>query len=177
MHFWFYGWRHVCTQWAACRGAGVTGTAVAASGMSWTTARWLAKLLCEECRLVYDTSTHTTVSRPLIRDYPDRPVPVETHPLTPDHRTSFINFLRLLRSIASSLFSLRAWQSSLTTSLQVLFGLPLGLGPATSFSPTCISSPSHYLLFYTSTRNVFPVRTGTLGDNGMDVKLVTLTLN
>ena len=35
---------------------------------------------------------------------------------------------------ASSLFSLRAWQSSRTTSLQVLFGLPLGLGPSTSYS-------------------------------------------
>jgi len=52
----------------------------------------------------------------------------------PDHRTSFINFLHLLRSIASSVFSLRAWQSSLTTSLQVLFGFPLGFGPSTSYS-------------------------------------------
>ena len=32
------------------------------------------------------------------------------------------------------MFSLRAWQSSRTTSLQVLFGLPLGLGPSTSYS-------------------------------------------
>ena len=48
----------------------------------------------------------------------------------PDHQTSFINFLHLLPSIASSLFSLRAWESSLTTSLQVLFGL----GPPTSYS-------------------------------------------
>ena len=47
---------------------------------------------------------------------------------------SFINFLYLLRSIAYSVFSLRAWQSSLTTSLQVLFGLPLGLGPSISYS-------------------------------------------
>ena len=52
----------------------------------------------------------------------------------PDHRTSFVNFLHLLRSIASSSFSLHAWQSSLTTSLQVIFGLPLGLGPSTSYS-------------------------------------------
>ena len=50
--------------------------------------------------------------------------PTHTHP---DHRTSFINFLHLLRSIASSVFSFRAWLSSLTTSLQVLFGLPRGL--------------------------------------------------
>ena len=36
--------------------------------------------------------------------------------------------------MASSLFSLRARQSSRTTSLQVLFGLPLGHGPSTSYS-------------------------------------------
>ena len=36
--------------------------------------------------------------------------------------------------MASSLFSLRARQSSRTTSLQVLFRLPLGLGPSTSYS-------------------------------------------
>jgi len=44
------------------------------------------------------------------------------HPLTrhihPDHQTSFINYIHLLRSIASSLFNLRAWQSSSTTFLQ-----------------------------------------------------------
>jgi len=57
--------------------------------------------------------------------------PTHTHP---DHRTSFINFLPLLRSIASSVFSLRARQSSLTTSLQVLLGLPRCLGPSTSYS-------------------------------------------
>ena len=33
----------------------------------------------------------------------------------------------------------------LTTSFQVLFGLPLGLGPSTSYS--IISSPIHYLIF------------------------------
>ena len=43
------------------------------------------------------------------------------------------DFPHLLRSLASSLFSLRARQSSLTTSLQVLFGLPLGHGPSNSY--------------------------------------------
>jgi len=38
-----------------------------------------------------------------------------TH-IHPDHQTSFINFLHLLRSIASSVFSLHAWQSFFTTS-------------------------------------------------------------
>jgi len=52
-----------------------------------------------------------------------------TH-MHPDHRTSFINFLHLQWSMASSLFILRAWQTSRTTSLQVL----IGLGPSTSYS-------------------------------------------
>jgi len=47
------------------------------------------------------------------------------HPLTyPDHHPIFISFFHLLRSIASSLFKLRAWQSFCTTSVHVLFGLP-----------------------------------------------------
>ena len=52
----------------------------------------------------------------------------------PGQRTSFITFLHFQRSTASSLFSLRAWQSSRTTSFQVLFGLPLVLEPSTSYS-------------------------------------------
>jgi len=63
--------------------------------------------------------------------YQKKHSPTHSHP---DHRTSFINFLHLLRPIASFLFSLCARLSSLTTSLQVLFGLPLGLGPSTSYS-------------------------------------------
>jgi len=51
----------------------------------------------------------------------------------PDHPI-FISFFHLPRSIASSLFKLRAWQSFCTTSLHVLFGLPLGLEPSTSYS-------------------------------------------
>ena len=52
----------------------------------------------------------------------------------PDHHPIFISFFHLLRSIVSSLFKLRAWQSFCTTSLHVLFGLPLGLEPSTSYS-------------------------------------------
>ena len=63
--------------------------------------------------------------------YQKKHSPTHTHP---DHRTSFIILLYLQRSMASSLFILRAWQSSHTTSVQVLFGLPLGLGPSTSYS-------------------------------------------
>jgi len=50
-----------------------------------------------------------------------------------DHQSSFICFLHLLRSIASFLFNLRAWKSFCTSSIQVLFGLPLGLVPSTSY--------------------------------------------
>ena len=52
----------------------------------------------------------------------------------PDHHAIFISFFHLPRSTASSLFKLRAWQSFCTTSLHVLFGLPLGLEPSTSYS-------------------------------------------
>jgi len=43
----------------------------------------------------------------------------------PDHQLSFISFLHLLRSIASSLFNFCAWQCFCTTAVQVLVGLPL----------------------------------------------------
>ena len=52
----------------------------------------------------------------------------------PDHHPVFISFFRLPRSIAYSLFKLHAWQSFCATSLHVLFGLPLGLEPSTSYS-------------------------------------------
>ena len=74
--------------------------------------------------------------------YQKKHSPTHTHP---DHRTSFINFLHLLRSITSTVFSSCAWQSSLTTSVQVLFGLFLVLDPL--LHTPCISSPSHHLLF------------------------------
>jgi len=63
--------------------------------------------------------------------YQKKHSPTHTHP---DHRPAFNTLLRLQRSIASSLFSLRVLQSSRTTSLRVLFGLPLGLGRSTSYS-------------------------------------------
>ena len=88
-------------------------------------------------KLLADTHTHTHPFNGLLsgttRVGRDQKKYSPTH-IHPDHRTSFIIFLHLQRSMASSLFSLRAWQSSQTTSLQVLFGLPLGLGPSTSYS-------------------------------------------
>jgi len=59
------------------------------------------------------------------------------HSLThtyPYRQPSFISFLHLLQSRTSSLFNLHAWQFFCTTSVQVLFGLPLGLEPSTSYS-------------------------------------------
>jgi len=51
------------------------------------------------------------------------------------HQSSFICFIHLLWSMASSLFNRRTWQYFSTISLQVFFGLPLGLAPSTSYMP------------------------------------------
>ena len=77
----------------------------------------------------YNVGVLTTTTR--VGRYQKKHSPAHTHP---GQRTSFITFLHLQGSTASSLFSLRAWQSSRTTSFQVLFGLPLGLEPSTSYS-------------------------------------------
>ena len=71
--------------------------------------------------------------------YQNKHSPTHTHP---DRQLSFIIFLHLQRPMSSSLFILRAWQSSYTTSLQVIFGLPLGLGPSTSYSIHFFTQPS-----------------------------------
>jgi len=71
-----------------------------------------------------DTHTHTHNRLTGLPGWARNRRNIHTHP---DHQTSFINFLHLLRFIASSLFNVRAWQSFSTTSLQALFGLPLGL--------------------------------------------------
>jgi len=50
------------------------------------------------------------------------------------HQSSLVCFIHLLRSIASSLINLQARQSFSTISLQVFFGLSLGLASSTSYS-------------------------------------------
>jgi len=70
----------------------------------------------------------------------------------PDHHPIFISIFHLLRSTASSLFKLRAWQSFCTTSFHVLFALPVGLEPSTSFP--YISSPNQCLLFTTHAHTI-----------------------
>ena len=94
---------------------------------------WSDKTLPVSCEQHTQTHNHLTA---FVRDNPGRQYQKKHSPThtQPDHRTSFIIFLHLQRSMASSLFILHAWQSSRTTSLQVLFGLPLGLGPWTSYS-------------------------------------------
>jgi len=76
------------------------------------------------------------------------------------HQSSLICFLHPLRSTASSLFSLHAWQSFSTICVQVFFGLPLGLVPSTSYfihfftqslSSFCSTCPYYCNLFCCST--------------------------
>jgi len=53
----------------------------------------------------------------------------------PGHHPIFIRFFHLYYTIHSILLlKLHAWQSFCTTSFLVLFGLPLGLEPSTSYS-------------------------------------------
>jgi len=77
------------------------------------------------------TTTTTTILWPLVRDYPGEPVPEETLTHPPSSSSSLY---QLLPSTTIHLFKLYAWQSFCTTSLHVLFGLPLGLEPSTSYS-------------------------------------------
>ena len=104
--------------------------------LSWTMCRY-QPLCTVGSSLLYVSMTHTQLFNGLLSGttwvgrYQKKHSPTHTHP---DHRTSFIIFLHLQRSMASSFFSLWAWQSSRTTPLQVLFGLPLGLGPSASYS-------------------------------------------
>ena len=92
--------------------------------------------------------THTQLSwTTQVGRYQKKHSPTHTHPV---HQTSYINFLHLLRSTASSLFSSRAWQSFSATSVQVIFGLPLGLEPSTPY----ISSPNHHLAFATHAHTI-----------------------
>jgi len=106
-----------------------TGTTTPAT--TTTSATTKTCMCCRDaCRLtcVWHSNTHTQrfngplFGTTLVRRYQKKHSPTHTHP---DHQPSFIKFLHLLRSIASSLFNLRAWQSFSTTSLYVLFGLPL----------------------------------------------------
>jgi len=106
------------------------------------------------------TITTTTILQPFFRDYLGEPAvrhqkkhsPTHTYP---DYQPSFVSFLHLLCSIASSLFNLGAWQSFLHN----LSPSPLWF---TSRSGTLhrprhalyISSPNHCLLFATNAHTI-----------------------
>ena len=85
--------------------------------------------------------------------YQKKHSPINTNP---DNQTSFINFLHLLQSIASSpalsSSSLRDWQSFSTTSVQVLFVFLSVWDPLLHTS--YFSSPSHHLLFATHAHTI-----------------------
>jgi len=70
-----------------------------------------------------------------VSQYQKKHSPTDTYP---NHQPSFISFLHLLQSIASSLFNVHAWQSFCTTSFQVL-----GLEPSTSYFHTFL----HQVIF------------------------------
>ena len=74
-----------------------------------------------------------------VRDNPGEPVPEETFTHSNLSWSSIIPicFLHLLRSMTSSLFNLHALKSFSTISVQVLFGLLLGLAPSTSYYYCC----------------------------------------
>jgi len=81
--------------------------------------------------------------------------PIHTYP---DHQSSFICFLHLLRSMASFLFNLRAWQSFRIISVQVFFGLPFGLHTFLhqSMLSFCTTCPYHCNQFCCSTKSILP---------------------
>ena len=85
-------------------------------------------------------STTTTILWRFVQDYLGKPYQTIHSPTHLSWSSTFLFQLHhQLRSIASSLFNLRAWQCFCTTSLQVLFGPCLGLQTSTSF----ICSPNH----------------------------------
>jgi len=79
--------------------------------------------------------SHTTVYRPFVRDCPGRPVPEET--FTHSHPSWSSDILYQLPPFTAILVVLFVQFTCLTVffnnRLQVLFGLPLGLGPSTSY--------------------------------------------
>jgi len=129
------------------------------------------------------TDTHTQpFNSPLpgttwVGQYQKKQSPTHTHS---NHQTSFINFIHLhvLRSIASSLFNSRAWQPFSTTSLQVLFGLPLGLEPSTSYSMHFFTSVTRLEKLGTNTdRNARMVRRPATVSTQWDNSGVLVTLS
>jgi len=121
--------------------------------------RYLLSIIVSLLHAHTHTHTHTQpFNDPLswityVGQYQKKQSPIHTHP---DHQTSFVNFLYLLQCVASlsSFFKLHAWKFFSSTSLQVLFGLPLGLQPCISYtihfftqslSSFCNACPYHHI--------------------------------
>ena len=73
------------------------------------------------------------------------------HPLESRHHEIFV-------PVASSLFHLHVWQSFSTSSLQVLFGLPLGLELSTSYSIHFFTQIQTKQFYYTVILSISSVR-------------------
>jgi len=139
--------------WKSCGLLSITLNFAGSGWFQWRAARCLCAVMnfcavmhlswCitaqKHCAHLHWHTTTTTVYGPLswttrVSRYQKKHSP--TH--HPYHHPIFISFFHLPRSIASyiasSVFKLRAWQSFCTTSLHVIFGLPPGLEPSTSYS-------------------------------------------
>jgi len=85
------------------------------------------------------THTHTALwilsNTTLVSQYQKKRSPTYTYC---GHQSSLIGFLHLLRSMASSCSIYIPDSLFSTISLQVFFGLPLGLAPSTSYSNHCL---------------------------------------
>jgi len=80
---------------------------------------------CFANKLTKYNKTTTTVLRPFVWTTQVSRCQKKHSPTHhPDHRPIFISFFHLPRSIASSLFKLRAWQSFCTTSFLVFLSTP-----------------------------------------------------
>ena len=103
--------------------------------IKWVNSFWTAYCGPFTTMKLFNNYTHNTEpfygSVEFVRDNPGEPVPEETFTHSHSSWSSIIPicFLHLLRSMASSVFNSRALQSFSTISLQVFFGLPLGLVP------------------------------------------------
>jgi len=183
------------THWLSCKPSNDTLSCVAMAGfdryLSWCCWCWCEFDTALFCALAHQLiiTVHRWLLQPLygplsgtawVSWYQKKHSPTNH----PDHHPVFISFFHLPRSIASSLFKLRAWQSFCTTSLHVLFGLPLGLEPSTSYSihfftqsvsSFCNTCPYHRNLFCYSINIISPIPSLSL--NSLLGTLTSLTLS
>jgi len=127
---------------------------------------WLSFLHAIDCTTTSTTTTTTTTTTTIVLRLSGfcqgQPGCARTTHTYHGHQSSLICCIHLLRSMASSLFIPRAWQPFSTNSVQVFFGLPLGLAPSTSYSINfftqsnlfCNTCPYRRNLFHCSTEIV-----------------------